>query len=40
MGLSGIIIEPNVGGDIPPALVARSLDLFIQEVLPCLREKA
>jgi alkanesulfonate monooxygenase SsuD/methylene tetrahydromethanopterin reductase-like flavin-dependent oxidoreductase (luciferase family) len=39
-GLSGIIIEPNVGGDIPPALAARSLDLFIREVAPCLREKA
>jgi alkanesulfonate monooxygenase SsuD/methylene tetrahydromethanopterin reductase-like flavin-dependent oxidoreductase (luciferase family) len=37
MGLSGIIIEPNVGGDIPPALVARSLDLFMHEVVPQLR---
>ncbi len=28
VGLSGIIIEPNVGGRIPPDLVARSMDLF------------
>jgi alkanesulfonate monooxygenase SsuD/methylene tetrahydromethanopterin reductase-like flavin-dependent oxidoreductase (luciferase family) len=40
LGLSGIIIEPDVGGDIPPALVARSLDLFVQEVAPQLREEA
>jgi alkanesulfonate monooxygenase SsuD/methylene tetrahydromethanopterin reductase-like flavin-dependent oxidoreductase (luciferase family) len=40
VGLSGIIIEPNIGGDIPPPLVARSLDLFSQEVAPQLREEA
>jgi alkanesulfonate monooxygenase SsuD/methylene tetrahydromethanopterin reductase-like flavin-dependent oxidoreductase (luciferase family) len=40
LGLSGIIIEPNVGGGIPPALVARSMDLFAREVAPHLREEA
>src|SRR5919106_4789532 len=34
VGLSGIIIEPNAGGDIPPDLVARSLGLIAQEVAP------
>jgi alkanesulfonate monooxygenase SsuD/methylene tetrahydromethanopterin reductase-like flavin-dependent oxidoreductase (luciferase family) len=38
VGLSGIIIEPNVGGGIPPALVAHSIRLFAQEVAPQLRE--
>jgi alkanesulfonate monooxygenase SsuD/methylene tetrahydromethanopterin reductase-like flavin-dependent oxidoreductase (luciferase family) len=37
VGLSGIIIEPNVGGGIPPERVARSMDLFTQEVAPQLR---
>jgi alkanesulfonate monooxygenase SsuD/methylene tetrahydromethanopterin reductase-like flavin-dependent oxidoreductase (luciferase family) len=40
LDLSGIIIEPNVGGDIPPALVARSMDLFAREVAPYVRQKA
>jgi alkanesulfonate monooxygenase SsuD/methylene tetrahydromethanopterin reductase-like flavin-dependent oxidoreductase (luciferase family) len=40
LGLAGFIIEPNVGGDIPPALVARSMELFAREVAPLLREKA
>jgi alkanesulfonate monooxygenase SsuD/methylene tetrahydromethanopterin reductase-like flavin-dependent oxidoreductase (luciferase family) len=40
LALSGFIIEPNIGGDIPPALVARSLELFAREVAPLLREKA
>jgi alkanesulfonate monooxygenase SsuD/methylene tetrahydromethanopterin reductase-like flavin-dependent oxidoreductase (luciferase family) len=40
MGLSGIIIEPNVGGGLSPELVARSLALFAQEVAPSLREEA
>jgi alkanesulfonate monooxygenase SsuD/methylene tetrahydromethanopterin reductase-like flavin-dependent oxidoreductase (luciferase family) len=39
LGLSGIMIEPNIGGGIPPDLVARSLDLFAQEVAPHLREE-
>jgi alkanesulfonate monooxygenase SsuD/methylene tetrahydromethanopterin reductase-like flavin-dependent oxidoreductase (luciferase family) len=39
-GLSGIIIEPNVGGAIPPELVARSMELLAQEVAPRLREGA
>lgn len=36
--LSGFIIEPNAGSSIPPALVERSLDLFMREVAPQLRE--
>jgi alkanesulfonate monooxygenase SsuD/methylene tetrahydromethanopterin reductase-like flavin-dependent oxidoreductase (luciferase family) len=39
LGVSGFIIEPNVGGDIPPTRVARSLTLFAQEVAPPLREE-
>ena len=37
LGLSGVIIEPNVGGHIPPELVFRSVRLFAQEVVPQLR---
>jgi len=40
VGLSGIIIEPNVGGGISPDLVAHSMRLFAQEVAPQLREEA
>jgi alkanesulfonate monooxygenase SsuD/methylene tetrahydromethanopterin reductase-like flavin-dependent oxidoreductase (luciferase family) len=40
LGLSGIIIEPNVGGGMPPELVARSMALFTREVAPHLREEA
>jgi alkanesulfonate monooxygenase SsuD/methylene tetrahydromethanopterin reductase-like flavin-dependent oxidoreductase (luciferase family) len=40
LGLSGIIIEPNIGGGIAPDLVAHSMDLFAQEVAPRLREEA
>jgi alkanesulfonate monooxygenase SsuD/methylene tetrahydromethanopterin reductase-like flavin-dependent oxidoreductase (luciferase family) len=40
VGLSGIIIEPNVGSAMPPDLVARSMRLFAQEVVPQLREAA
>lgn len=36
-GLSGIIMEPNLGGHIPPALVFRSMRLFAQEVAPYFR---
>jgi alkanesulfonate monooxygenase SsuD/methylene tetrahydromethanopterin reductase-like flavin-dependent oxidoreductase (luciferase family) len=39
VGLSGIIIEPNVGAGIPPELVACSMDLFAREVAPQLREE-
>jgi alkanesulfonate monooxygenase SsuD/methylene tetrahydromethanopterin reductase-like flavin-dependent oxidoreductase (luciferase family) len=38
LSVSGFIIEPNVGGGISPARVARSLALFAQEVTPSLRE--
>lgn len=37
VGLSGIIMEPNIGGRIPPELVFRSIRLFAQEVAPHLR---
>lgn len=38
MSLTGVIIEPNIGGALPPTLVARSLELFAREVAPRLRE--
>ena len=38
LGLSGVIIEPNIGGGIPLDLVAHSMDLFAHEVAPRLRE--
>lgn len=38
LGLSGFIIEPNVGGGIPPERVARSLHLLAHVVAPELRE--
>jgi alkanesulfonate monooxygenase SsuD/methylene tetrahydromethanopterin reductase-like flavin-dependent oxidoreductase (luciferase family) len=37
LGLSGIILEPNVGGHIPRELVFRSVRLFAEEVAPRLR---
>jgi alkanesulfonate monooxygenase SsuD/methylene tetrahydromethanopterin reductase-like flavin-dependent oxidoreductase (luciferase family) len=40
LGLSGIIIEPNIGGGLSPDLVACSMALFSQEVAPRLREEA
>jgi alkanesulfonate monooxygenase SsuD/methylene tetrahydromethanopterin reductase-like flavin-dependent oxidoreductase (luciferase family) len=36
LGLSGVVIEPNVGGGIPQENVFRSLRLFAQEVAPRL----
>jgi alkanesulfonate monooxygenase SsuD/methylene tetrahydromethanopterin reductase-like flavin-dependent oxidoreductase (luciferase family) len=38
LGLSGIIIEPNIGGGIPRDRVLRSMHLFAHEVAPRLRE--
>jgi alkanesulfonate monooxygenase SsuD/methylene tetrahydromethanopterin reductase-like flavin-dependent oxidoreductase (luciferase family) len=38
LGLSGFIIEPNVGGGISPERVVRSLHLFAHAVAPGLRE--
>jgi alkanesulfonate monooxygenase SsuD/methylene tetrahydromethanopterin reductase-like flavin-dependent oxidoreductase (luciferase family) len=38
LGLSGFIIEPNVGGGIAPERVVRSLHLFTHAVAPQLRE--
>ena len=37
LGLSGVIMEPNVGGHIPPDLVFRSVRLFAEEVVAQLR---
>ena len=37
LDLAGVVIEPNVGGGMPPELVLRSLRLFAQEVVPRLR---
>jgi alkanesulfonate monooxygenase SsuD/methylene tetrahydromethanopterin reductase-like flavin-dependent oxidoreductase (luciferase family) len=37
LGLSGVIIEPNVGGYISSELVFRSVRLFAEEVVPRLR---
>jgi alkanesulfonate monooxygenase SsuD/methylene tetrahydromethanopterin reductase-like flavin-dependent oxidoreductase (luciferase family) len=37
LGLSGVVIEPNVGGGIPREQVFRSVRLFAQEVAPKLR---
>ena len=37
VGLSGIIMEPNIGGRIPHELILRSMRLFAQEVAPHLR---
>jgi alkanesulfonate monooxygenase SsuD/methylene tetrahydromethanopterin reductase-like flavin-dependent oxidoreductase (luciferase family) len=40
LGLSGIIVEPNVGGGMSSERVTRSMRLFAQEVAPRLREEA
>jgi len=37
LGLSGIVAEPNVGGQIPLEHVTRSIDLYANEVAPRLR---
>lgn len=37
LGLSGVIMEPNVGGHIPKERVFNSIRLFAQEVAPKLR---
>ena len=37
LGLTGVIIESNVGGRIPPDRVRNSIRLFAQEVAPALR---
>lgn len=37
LGLTGVIIESNVGGRIPPERVSTSIRLFAQEVAPPLR---
>jgi hypothetical protein len=40
VGVTGLIIEPNIGGGLPPECVARSLALCAREVAPQLREVA
>jgi len=37
LGLTGVVIEPNVGGRIPLERVTRSIDLYANEVAPRLR---
>jgi alkanesulfonate monooxygenase SsuD/methylene tetrahydromethanopterin reductase-like flavin-dependent oxidoreductase (luciferase family) len=37
LGLTGVVIEPNVGGSIPRERVFESVCLFAQEVVPRLR---
>src|SRR4029434_3884873 len=37
VGLSCIIMEPNIGGRLPYELLLRSMRLFTQEVAPSLR---
>jgi alkanesulfonate monooxygenase SsuD/methylene tetrahydromethanopterin reductase-like flavin-dependent oxidoreductase (luciferase family) len=37
LGLTGVIIEPNVGGRVPRELVLKSVRLFAQAVIPRLR---
>ena len=37
LGLSGVIIEANVGGRVPQELVSNSIRLFAEEVIPKLR---
>ena len=37
LGLSGVVIEPNVGGGIPAHQVYNSVRLFAEEVAPLLR---
>ncbi len=37
LGLSGVVIEPNVGGGIPADRMFNSVRLFAQEVAPMLR---
>jgi alkanesulfonate monooxygenase SsuD/methylene tetrahydromethanopterin reductase-like flavin-dependent oxidoreductase (luciferase family) len=39
LGLSGFIIEPNVGGLIPAELIDHSIQLFTQDVAPELRAR-
>ena len=36
LGLSGVIVEPNVGGLIPPEILENSIRLIGQEVAPRL----
>ena len=37
LGLSGVVIEPNIGGAIPSQQVFNSVRLFAEEVAPLLR---
>ena len=37
LGLSGVIMEPNVGGKMPIDRVLNSIRLYAQEVAPRLR---
>jgi alkanesulfonate monooxygenase SsuD/methylene tetrahydromethanopterin reductase-like flavin-dependent oxidoreductase (luciferase family) len=37
LGLDGIIIEPNAGGLVPPALAMRSLRIVAEQVMPAFK---
>jgi alkanesulfonate monooxygenase SsuD/methylene tetrahydromethanopterin reductase-like flavin-dependent oxidoreductase (luciferase family) len=37
LGLTGVVLEPNVGGSIPRERAFESVCLFAQEVVPRLR---
>jgi alkanesulfonate monooxygenase SsuD/methylene tetrahydromethanopterin reductase-like flavin-dependent oxidoreductase (luciferase family) len=38
LGLTGFIMEPNLGGTVPPENVQKSIRLYAEEVGPALRE--
>ena len=38
LGLTGFIMEPNLGGTVPPERVQKSIRLYAEEVGPALRE--
>ena len=37
LGLTGVIMEPNLGGTVPPERVQNSVKLYAEEVAPALR---
>ncbi len=37
LGLTGVIMEPNLGGTVPPERVQNSIRLYAEEVAPALR---
>jgi hypothetical protein len=37
LGLTGFIMEPNLGGNVPADKVQKSIRLYAEEVAPALR---